>query len=111
MAVAYSENIKNPFVVTPKIFSDMVQVWHQYVILVPEHMREGLREWLAANDVATDVHYPDPPYLQPCYASYYRPSDVTPSISLSRRCISLPIANIDIFDAGEIAGVINRFTS
>ena len=111
VAVAYSENIKNPFVVTPKIFSDMVQVWHQYVILVPEHMREGLREWLAANDVATDVHYPDPPYLQPRYASYYRPSDVTPSISLSRRCISLPIANIDIFDAGEIAGVINRFTS
>ncbi len=109
VAVAYSKNISNPLVVKPVIFSEMVQVWHQYVILLPEDHRDAMREWLASNDVATDVHYPAPPYLQPCYASFFRPSDVTPSIELSHRCISLPIANIDIFDAGVIANIINRF--
>lgn len=109
VAAAYSEAITHPDVTVPKKFADMVQVWHQYVILLPESLRDKMREWLAGNDVATDVHYPAPPYLQPCYASYYRPSDVTPSISLSNRCISLPVANVDIFDAGEIAKIINRF--
>lgn len=109
VAAAYSEAIGNPQVTTPKIFPKMVQVWHQYVILVPEGLRGGMREWLAANDIATDVHYPEPPYLQPCYASHYRPPSVTPSITLSKMCISLPIANIDISDAGEIAKIINRF--
>lgn len=109
VAATYSENISNPLVTLPKIFQDMVQVWHQYVILLPPELRDSMREWLAVNNIATDVHYPAPPYLQPCYASYYRPSDITPSIMLSRRCISLPIANLDIFDAGSVAQIINRF--
>lgn len=73
VAAAYSEAISHPEVTVPTMFADMVQVWHQYVILLPETLRDRMREWLAVNDVATDVHYPAPPYLQPCYASYYRP--------------------------------------
>jgi len=111
VAAAYDESITNPLVIKPIIFPDMVQVWHQYVILLPPKFRDGMREWLAANNIDTDVHYPDPPYLQPCYASFYRPSDITPSINLSRSCISLPIANVDIFDADLIAQIINRFVS
>lgn len=111
VAAAYSDTIDNPLVTLPTTFPDMVQVWHQYVILLPPHLRDDMREWLASNDIATDVHYPDPPYLQPCYASFYRPSDTTPSIDISRRCISLPVANIDFFDAGEIARTINNFIS
>lgn len=111
VAMAYSKAIRNPLVTAPKVFPDMVQVWHQYVILLPEEHRDAMREWLAANDVPTDVHYPEPPYLQPCYASYFLPTHETPAIELSKRCISLPIANIDIFDAGEIAKIINRFNS
>lgn len=111
VASAYSEAINHPLVTTPVMFSEMVQVWHQYVILLPTHLRDDMREWLAVNDVATDIHYPEPPYLQPCYASFYRPTDMTPSIEISRRCISLPIANVDIFDSGEIAQIINRYIS
>lgn len=109
VAMAYTNAISNPLVVTPRVFPEMMQVWHQYVILLPERKRDAMREWLAANDVATDVHYPEPPYLQPCYASYYLPSHITPAIELSNRCISLPIANIDILDARKIAKIINRF--
>ncbi len=111
VAAAYDETITNPLVTKPIIFPSMVQVWHQYVILLPPELRDGMREWLAANDIATDVHYPEPPYLQPCYASFYRPSDITPSIIISKSCISLPIANVDMFDAGFISQIINRFVS
>lgn len=111
VASAYNKSITNPLVTKPLVFPKMVQVWHQYVILVPSDLRDKLREWLASNDVATDVHYPAPPYLQPCYASFYRPDDITPSIVISNSCISLPIANIDIFDAGLIAQILNSFIS
>lgn len=109
VAATYSGAISNPMVTTPRIFPGMVQVWHQYVVLIEEGYRDSFREWLASNDIATDVHYPEPPYLQPCYAGLYRPEGITPSIALSRRCVSLPIANIDIFDAGYISNIINSF--
>lgn len=108
-ASAYSESISNPLVTTPAFFPDMLQVWHQYVILVPENLRDNMRDWLLQNNIATDVHYPVPPYLQPCYSSFYLHSDETPAISLSKRCISLPIANTDVVDAREIARIINSF--
>ena len=63
VAAAYSEAITHPDVKRPAMFAGMVQVWHQYVILLPEAKRDAMREWLAVNDVATDVHYPAPPYL------------------------------------------------
>lgn len=109
MAALYSRSITNPLVVLPKIFPEMVQVWHQYVVLVPENLRDRLREYLASEGVATDVHYPEPPYLQPCYSDRFRPSEMTLSISLSRRCISLPIANVSAVEVMEVSRIINDF--
>lgn len=109
MAALYSKSITNPLVVLPEIFPETVQVWHQYVVRVPEHLRDKLREYLASEGVATDVHYPDPPYLQPCYSGRFRPSVMTPSISLSRCCISLPIANVCESDVVEVSRIINDF--
>lgn len=41
-------------------------VWHQYVVRVPD--RDRVREVMAAAGVATDVFYPVPFHLQPCFA-------------------------------------------
>ena len=105
----YTSAISNPLVTLPVTFPDMSQVWHQYVILLPEQLRDPMRRYLAEHDVPTDVHYPDPPYLQPCYASRFSPEATTPSISLSRRCISLPIANVTPRDVADVAHLINDF--
>lgn len=109
VAALYSRLIKNPLVTLPAAFPDMVQVWHQYVVLLPETDRDAMRQHLSAYGVATDVHYPDPPYLQPCYAGRFAPAAPTLSIDLSRRCISLPIANISDREVEQVADIINDF--
>ncbi len=111
IASIYSKEITNALVSLPKAFPDMVQVWHQYVITVPSKDRDNLREYLALHGVPTDVHYPAPPYLQPCYVAEFGPKVETPSVSLSESCISLPIANVTAEEAADIAHIINDFKS
>ncbi|MDE5871986.1 MAG: DegT/DnrJ/EryC1/StrS family aminotransferase [Muribaculaceae bacterium] len=108
-ALIYDTEIRNPLVTLPKIFGDMVQVWHQYVVLVPADIRDRMREYLADHGIPTDVHYPEPPYSQPCYAPEFRPETETPSMRLAKSCISLPIANITAEEAIEVAKIINDF--
>ena len=109
IASVYSSGINNPVVTLPKIFNDMVQVWHQYVILVPPEFRDSLRAYLDENGIPTDVHYPAPPYLQPCYEAEYKPDSETLSMQLARSCISLPIANVTERQAKDVVRIINEF--
>lgn len=108
-ASVYIEEIHNPLVTVPLMFKDMRQVWHQFVILVPPALRPRFREYLNDNGVPTDIHYPLPPYLQPCYEGDYKPVGETPSVMLSERCVSLPIANVSARQAREVARIINDF--
>jgi dTDP-4-amino-4,6-dideoxygalactose transaminase len=41
-------------------------VYHQFVVHVRD--RDGLRRHLAENDVGTEIYYPGPLHLQPCFA-------------------------------------------
>lgn len=109
LASLYLAKIDNPLVNLPETFPGTLQVWHQFVVRTSPDIRDSLREYLAENEVATDIHYPDPPYLQPCYADEFRPVGVTPSIALSRSCISLPIAGLSDDEVIHVADLINRF--
>ncbi|MDE6510532.1 MAG: DegT/DnrJ/EryC1/StrS family aminotransferase, partial [Muribaculaceae bacterium] len=109
VARTYAANIDNDLVTLPEMFPDMRQVWHQYVIRVPEEHRDALRRHLAENGVPTDVHYPTPPVYQPCYRRMFNPPESDPSLVMSRTCISLPIANLTPEQAVEVAGIINEF--
>ena len=108
-ASIYSNEITNPLVTLPRFFPGSVQVWHQYVICLPPEMRDRMREYLAEHGVPTDMHYPVPPYLQPCYIEDYGPKEDTTAISLSKSCISLPIGNVAPGQAAEVARIINDF--
>ncbi len=111
IAELYASKITNPLVEVPAIFPDMVQVWHQYVVRVPENLRDDIRDFLADGDIPTDIHYPTPPYCQPCYASIYHPEEDTVAIKLANSCISLPIANMTAEKVSEVSNIINRFRS
>lgn len=110
IAGVYDSTIINPLVEKPAIFPAMRQVWHQYVVRLPEGLRDRFRTYLAEKGIGTDVHYPEPPYLQPCYSEY---ADLAqpdrPSIVMSRTCVSLPIANVSPSEALEVSRVINTF--
>lgn len=42
-------------------------IYHQYVVRVPAELRDGLRGHLADRGIASDVYYPIPLHLQPCF--------------------------------------------
>jgi dTDP-4-amino-4,6-dideoxygalactose transaminase len=65
-------------------------VWHQFTLLHPQ--RDALRVHLEKCGVGTEIIYPGPMHLQPCYATLgYRPGSNPVAEQTSARCVSLPI--------------------
>lgn len=104
IAEIYNKSIDNKYVVCPE--PDSGCVWHQYV--VRSGHRDGLRKYLADNGVETDIHYPQPPHLQPCYAGLPK-LEMPVATSLSESILSLPIGCVSERDAEDISRIINGF--
>jgi dTDP-4-amino-4,6-dideoxygalactose transaminase len=65
-------------------------VFHQYVIRA-EH-RDELRQALTAKQIETQVYYPVPLHLQPCFAPLgFRSGQFPEAECASRECLALPI--------------------
>jgi len=107
VARAYCDSIDNPRVTTPRIFDDIKQTWHQFVIRTEG--RDAFRAYLEGQGIGSDIHYAIPPHKQPCYQGLeHVPLPVTER--LADEIVSLPIAPpITPDDARAIAQVINRY--
>jgi dTDP-4-amino-4,6-dideoxygalactose transaminase len=65
-------------------------VFNQYTLRVPD--RDGLRAHLATAGVGTEIYYPLPLHLQPCFADLgYRSGDLPESERAATGVISLPV--------------------
>jgi len=65
-------------------------VYHQFVIRAP--LRDGLRSYLAANGIGTEVYYPEPLHLQPCFASLgYRAGSMPVAERACAEVLALPV--------------------
>lgn len=107
IAHTYESEIRNPAIIRPRIFKEMTQVWHQYIVRT-EH-RDRFRKYLEEHGVMTDIHYATPPHLQPCYASrFYDPLPLTEHMAATM--VSLPIASITASEATEVSKIINNFS-
>lgn len=109
-AVAYNNVISHPLVIKPEITPQLTdQVWHQYVVRIPEGRRDRMRLYLADNGVETALHYPVPPHCQPCLRSFlHSPLPVTEK--LASEILSLPISDCTpVADAAAIGRIINSF--
>lgn len=75
---------------TPRSAADRGHVFHIFAIRSPR--RTALQEFLAANSVVAQVHYPIPVHLQPVYRSLpHRSLELTETERAAREVLSLPL--------------------
>ena len=72
--------------------SDVVAVYHLYVIEVEPAIRDPLRDWLDQHSIDTGIHYPIPLHLQGAYEHLDLAEGAFPvAEAKAKRMISLPI--------------------
>lgn len=110
IARKYSSGVVNPLIELPLMpAGDGLEcVWHQYVVRVPEH-RDRMKLYLDARGVGTDVHYPCPPHLQPCYREL-KHSPLPVAERLAGEVLSLPIGQyLSDEDVDTIVNLLDNF--
>jgi perosamine synthetase len=73
--------------IKPREFENRKHVYHLYVIRTKN--RDALKEYLAKNDIASDVHYPVPIHLQPIFSNYT--AQLKNTEQFAKEILSLPI--------------------
>ena len=90
LAIRYSDGIRNPRIVLPKVRDGAESIYHQYVIQCAD--RESLQEELEQFGIQTQIHYPIPPHLAKCYAYLgHRRGEYPVAEEYADRVLSLPI--------------------
>lgn len=107
-ADVYMSEITNTKIKLPEIKGDgKDHVWHQFVVRIPDGLRNRFMQRLAEEGVGTDIHYPVPPHKQPCYKDLQ--SETYPyTEKVAEEILSLPIGpGTTIEDVKAICNIIN----
>lgn len=90
IAQRYLDEISNSAVILPQVRTGCTHVYH--IFAVRARKREMLQRHMEACGVQTQVHYPIPPHLSPCYAELgYKRGDFPITEMYADEEISLPI--------------------
>jgi dTDP-4-amino-4,6-dideoxygalactose transaminase len=109
IAARYRAGLKLADLAVPQVPAWGEAVFHQFTVTHPR--RDALREHLTKAEIGTDLIYPMPLHLQPCYASLgYRPGSMPQAERICANCVSLPIFP-ELTDAqvDHVIDSINKF--
>ena len=86
-------------------------VWHHFVVRVPDGKRDALRAHLAAREIETEVYYPTPLHLQPCFAYLgYKPGDLPHAERACSEVLALPVhPDLGADQQEHVAGAVKEF--
>jgi len=106
IAQRYLQEIQNPLVALPRIPEGCKHTWYQFVVRVKD--QDSFRNFLKQRDVATDIAWKTPPYLQPCMVEKfgYRRGDFPITEDICNTIVSLPM--MDFMEEDEISKVIQE---
>lgn len=77
-------------VTLPARSADSTHIYNQFVIRVPE--RDRLRAYLQSSGISTEVYYPVPLHLQPCFRELgYGPGSLPVAETAANEALALPI--------------------
>jgi len=86
----YLSGLSGATVELPRVADPKSPVWHLFVIRSKE--RDRLRMALSDHGIATGIHYPVPPHLQPAFHGMgFKPGDFPITEAIHREVLSLPI--------------------
>jgi dTDP-4-amino-4,6-dideoxygalactose transaminase len=105
----YLENIKNVQIILPKQ-ATYRESHVQHLFVVRTKKRDQLQQYLSANDIQTQIHYPIPPHKQACYKEW---NDLSYPITeqIHNEVLSLPISPCLMEEEIEhVINVMNKFT-
>jgi len=110
IAARYRAGLRLPDLFVPAVPAWGESVFHQFTVRHPH--REALRAHLTKSEIGTDLIYPMPLHLQPCYAPLGYAKGAFPQAErVCETCLSLPIFP-ELTDAqvNFVIGAVNDFS-
>jgi len=94
IARLYKQGLNHPTIQLPDLSLNDDNVYHLYPILVGKaSRRDALQQYLAAQGIQTQIHYPIPPHRQACYKAWATAS--YPITEAIHQCeLSLPLSPV-----------------
>lgn len=90
IANRYSNEIKNPQIILPKVLDDVEEVWHIYAVRCDR--RDVLEIYLNDLGISTNKHYPIPIHMQEAYKNMgFVEGDLPIAEEISNTELSLPM--------------------
>ena len=89
LANIYNKFLKTDFI-KPIKETNVKDSYYLYTIRHPH--RNKIRDYLMKYNIHTDVHYPTPPYKQPCFLQYFNKKKFSISEEIHNSIMSLPIS-------------------
>jgi dTDP-4-amino-4,6-dideoxygalactose transaminase len=92
IASRYNEALKGLDLTVPSERPDVRAVYHLYVVRMPSGKREKMQSWLAAQGIATGIHYPIAlPYLKAYERLGHADRDFPEALKAATEILSLPM--------------------